>query len=176
MLSRAQPVTATDPARGVESPVGVSIVPKGGDTAAVAGTSVNATTIGPAVSVVPVREREMVPVTVPDRGRLGSNFIATVNGVDNEPDAGVTVSHGVSGVAVHVAPAIEFRIRRTICAGVCDVSAVPVFTAARLTLARVRPGSTTTGRTRLEVVPSPSCPLVFRPQHMVTPPLLCAQL
>src|SRR5438094_9894089 len=114
MLSSAQPVTATEPARLCESPEGVSITPKGGAAAAPVESRMSVTVIGPAAADVPVKVRVMAPVTTSDSGKLPSNFTPTVSGVDAPPEAGVTVSQGLFDVAVQVAADPMAWVRRTV--------------------------------------------------------------
>src|SRR4051794_31831355 len=112
MLSSAHPVTATDPASTEASPAGVSKLPNGSDGAAVVGTTARVTAIGAIVLFAPVSCSVIVPVAVPDAGSDGSNFTATVIADAPEPDAGETVSHGLSAVAVHVTAAPVVCVRR----------------------------------------------------------------
>src|SRR5258708_4134077 len=93
MLSRAHPVMAIEPARTVASPTGVSTTPNGGETAAVDGTTVIVTLIGPAVLAAPTN----VTVTLPacDAARPAANRVEIVKVAGPLPDDGETASHGV---------------------------------------------------------------------------------
>src|SRR5262249_12618898 len=109
--SRAQPVTAIDPATPAVPSVGESNDPFG-VTPAPAGIVVRLTEIGPGLLFVPVNARAIVPAVVPENGRPGTNRIVIVNVAGPLPDGGETWIHGTLGVAVQVelpAPACEMR-------------------------------------------------------------------
>jgi hypothetical protein len=55
---------------------------------------------------------------------------------DPLPEVGDTVSHGWSGVAVHVTAPAPLCNRMTNCKEVCDVNAPPVITAPKFRLVR----------------------------------------
>src|ERR1043166_1288710 len=94
MSSSVQPVTAIDPARTVESPEGVSTLPKGIDEEAAAGATLSGPEIVPGPFDAPANVTVTLPVRVPDAGSAASNLTPIVSAALPEPEAGATVSHG----------------------------------------------------------------------------------
>src|SRR5262245_537241 len=113
MLSSVQPVTAIDPSSKVPSPAGVSTAPMGGEGGAVVGTVVSVTLIGPTVFVAPVSTTLMLPVC--EAVMPVANRVEITNTADPLPEAGVTFSHGLFDVAVHVTVPAPVWESRTIC-------------------------------------------------------------
>jgi len=101
-----------------------------------ADTVVSVTVTGGGAFDAPAKASVIVPVALPVVGTLESKTTPTVSVPDPVPDEGVTVSHGLFAVAVHVTvPAPLFEIRSN-CAGDCEAKAVPVETAPKVRLGR----------------------------------------
>src|SRR5439155_10212164 len=93
--------------------------------------------LGHAVFAAPANVAVTLPVG--DATRPAANCVETVNVAGPVPDAGETASHGVVAAAVHVTVPAPVCTRRTVCAGVWEVNAVPLLTAPKATDVLSRP-------------------------------------